>query len=59
MTTEERRNVRAGLLAAGFRRAEFTDNPLSYDRGDGVYQENWWHREDGSHILLTWDKKTK
>jgi hypothetical protein len=57
MTTEERREVRRGLLAMGFTRTP-VDEPSAYDNGKGVYTETWKSPKDNTIIKLTWDAKT-
>jgi hypothetical protein len=53
MTTEERRNIRRGLLDMGFSR-----NNATYDRGDGKYNEYWVHPQ-GEKIVLYFAPQTK
>lgn len=61
MTTLERQNVRAALIAAGFTRLSTSEElPLSdqTDDGHGRYSEVWRIGNDNSHIIIRWDKKT-
>jgi hypothetical protein len=60
LTTEERRDVRQGLMDLGFRRG----SPLSWDasvhldKGDGAYTEEWWG-PGNTHATLTWQPKAR
>lgn len=59
MTTKERQDVRAALLAADFRRETSGYEPNHYDRAhDGVYTEVWRSQKDRTRITLEWDRKT-
>lgn len=59
MTTKERQNVRAALLAADFRRETRGEEPNHYDIAlTGVYTEVWRSHKDRTRITLEWDRKT-
>ena len=60
MTKQQREEVRGKLHEAGFRKDHSTpERPELYDKGDGVYTEDWRHWMDDTTITLRWDKKTK
>ncbi len=60
MTTEERQDIRAGLLKLGFVRETSGEEPEHFDLGGlGIYTEVWRSGQDRTRIDLHWDRKTR